>query len=499
MPPSSDRRATCFACLRSKILITFCLLSCRALQQSARREHLVQGEHGPSVSRAPTHRGPVDAERDVAIQSHLASRSAKLEGRFCTYANDGGFNNRLQALQIALLLCQATDRTLIVQPFTTGHNEGLEVEYTYFLEPIVDHPVVLARDLDLALVSTQDIDLHGDDCDVGLSSLTENYANSDAQVLRFPDPWGYWESMFQQSDHEAIRAALEKSIHFSAGVRAGAEGLLQWLPQSWSAAHARLTDRPGLVLLDCEAVGLAVGSPELLFREGLNDAEVTAINDGCALELSDGSLRINDLETGFKTFPTAGVSNVYIATDDPMDARLARIHESLQSRGVRSLSWEDFPAYLRDQAITLANQQKLAFASYAQVEALMREKSNLLKDAGLIEQLDGGLADTITGFQYPNMSAALTRRKPFHRQSLEKLSDKLAKIKRDLPQRDGALISCIEQVLCMEAPTLLPSWPSSWDALVIDKRLQSGRTDAAQLMQLMRNDLMRREACKARS
>eukprot|EP00928_Gymnodinium_smaydae_P095560 TRINITY_DN8245_c0_g1_i1.p2 TRINITY_DN8245_c0_g1~~TRINITY_DN8245_c0_g1_i1.p2 ORF type:complete len:281 (+),score=63.37 TRINITY_DN8245_c0_g1_i1:820-1662(+) len=56
--------------------------------------------------------------------------------------------------------------------------------------------------------------------------------------------------------------------------------------------------------------------------------------------------------------------------------------------------------------------------------------------------------------------------------------------------RDGALISCIEQLICVGAASYLPSWPSCWDETVIKLRWDAGRADAAEQVQQARTLLV---------
>ena len=73
-----------------------------------------------------------DATQNFGWENDLGGSTEIRDASVCGHVADGGFNNRRQALQIALALAVATNRTLVLSSFTLGHNAGPEVPASAF-------------------------------------------------------------------------------------------------------------------------------------------------------------------------------------------------------------------------------------------------------------------------------------------------------------------------------------------------------------------------------
>lgn len=255
--------------------------------------------------------------------------------RVVTYQWSGavGFNNRIGALQIAYLVAHATGRTLVAQPFLTGHfnhssnlgSWGTQVPYTAYLAPIKGALSFTEVPLgDGRTVENLDMDWYGGQ-GLTVADLRARYGGSTASVLNFKFASGWWVRTFDRSQHLALATRLREQIRFAPGVVAGAELLRQHLPPQYGAVHFRLGDRPGESLVDCSKVGKGTAT---------------------------GSWNTEDVY-GVKTWP-AGVDTIYVATNRPQDARVPQLAQEM-ARGGRAMKlWEDFPGAARAEALRLA-------------------------------------------------------------------------------------------------------------------------------------------------
>ena len=250
-----------------------------------------------------------------------------------TYVALGGFGNRLEAIQIALLFALATRRTLVVQPFTSGHDKGRTVPYTAFLETITGLPTRLSTQMESNWsVGMRVLDIGPEHVNKDFMKVASRYESSSVRVIQYGSYYGYWHSMFRDEDHAVIQANLSRHIRLRRNIKDGAALIQTWLGTSYGCVHFRLGDRHGTALLACE--------------------ELNCTNSSCCtteLGLTPKSVHSGGLSTD-------GLSKVYIATNRPNSLRAKNVFQSLRAMGAPALTWEGIPENIRTQALRLAMQ-----------------------------------------------------------------------------------------------------------------------------------------------
>ena len=182
-----------------------------------------------------------------------------MQNHFVSYWSLGGFNNRLQALQIALLLSKLLNRTLIVGPFTLGHDKGRETPYTEFLDPI-EWPTVnwnspeLQGKLELSKSNTANVNFAWRrNCSVPLPHVVSELESlASVQVLHYPYYSGFWRILFSSEYHEVIGHFFDRSLRLKQALYDEAISISGVLQKPYAVIHFRLGDRYGLPLVNCD-------------------------------------------------------------------------------------------------------------------------------------------------------------------------------------------------------------------------------------------------------
>ena len=355
-----------------------------------------------------------------------------MQNHFVSYWSLGGFNNRLQALQIALLLSKLLNRTLIVGPFTLGHDKGRETPYTEFLDPI-EWPTVnwnspeLQGKLELSKSNTANVNFAWRrNCSVPLPHVVSELESlASVQVLHYPYYSGFWRILFSSEYHEVIGHFFDRSLRLKQALYDEAISISGVLQKPYAVIHFRLGDRYGLPLVNCSEFlatpfqSFDFGGFPNWFDPKMPAATWEAVRFGCVKRTTAGS-QVNYVTTEMAAaaWDLASINpkirDVYIATNRPNKSRVQKLKILLQDRNLTPWTWEK----------------------------LLSERKN---------------------------------------QSSKFYSG----------DRDGSIIGVMEQVLAIEAEAFLPAWSSSWDSVVITRRQARGKPQAGSHHELALQSLLR--------
>jgi len=323
---------------------------------------------------------------------------------------DGGFNNRLQATEIALLFGVLLNRTLLMRQFQRGHTGGKKEPYTTYLN-IVGWPAFAnntkRRDA-LKLPVEQDRNCSVDMAKL-LPRLSANPKLHDAKIAIFTNNWGFWQILFRREHHRDIAAFLSRHVQYKQNCVSQVTSLL---PKPFAAVHARFGDRRGFPLFNCSLLGYNFGNGTKKYhsREAFACSRPRRPDPDKARNLTDAFdfLTLPDALAAWNLPPE--VNLVYFATNRPKDPTVKQAKDVLEGRNLSVRFWEDL--------------------------------------------------------------------KPHDSKDFQGV-------------RDGSWISIAEQCIAMEAERFMPSWPSSWDSVVITRRLAAGKPDAEEHHNLMTYHLER--------
>lgn len=363
----------------------------------------------------------LDVPSDSFRQSHVVG-----------YHSNGGSGNRVQSLITSLLVAAVTGRSLLVGPFTSGHNQGRNCPYTSLLT-IRGFPVVTEETFPCEDCTASNLPFGGGACGIDLVETAKTLKSSQDTKLIFPDYWGFYTATFSPGDIPIIAKFVDQHVDFSNEILKATAGIIAGgLPKRFAAIHFRLGDRHGQGLADCAKFGMTMG------LEGpLNDTyeaqcealgEVVSLGNwstgylanfmSCPTFQANGKVMGLSTERVFKDWQLPqGLSHVYLATNEPTDPRVLHLIAQGKDRGLTFIMWGDLDADLL---------------------------SRVLPESGL------------------------------------ECSE----------PRGGTFLSEIEQGISIHAEVFLPAWPSSWDEFVITKRLAKGKPDAPLHAQLMYKSMM---------
>lgn len=261
---------------------------------------------------------------------------------FITYFWDpswaGGFNNRLQALELTLLLAVLLNRTLAIQPFSDAHERGQDVSYTKYLETISAWPVVERVHQELGKIQPLPLD-QKKQCRLDVFELlaTISPAMDNVRTVKYDCGWAWWPEIFASKYHTTIRRFLSRHVRFH---RSLCNGPL--IDGPYAALHARLGDRAGISLVNCSHFGFDFTAPKSWESKGMSAAERESIMFGCVKGRNLRHVDVITIEEAMKawTLPSH-IQTVYIATNRPSSSRISTIKEFLKARSLKPLLWED--------------------------------------------------------------------------------------------------------------------------------------------------------------
>ena len=271
-----------------------------------------------------------------------AFHSSYTQTHFITYRSGEGFNNRLQALEVTFLLAVLLNRTLVIAPFTSGHNSGKLLSYLVFLEEILTWPVIDGARHDIDLGDPVRLDqVNNTHCRVDLLDLRDEIRGSeiaDVRTLRYGYVWGDWMSMFAEKYHTVIRHFLASQLRFSHYLCHG-----PLIPRPYAAMHLRFGDRLGLSLVNCSAFGFQLANSPAFHKPEMTRAWEDGVKFGCVRGSPEKFeiLRSEDAVDAWAVEASRPPRPVYIATNRPKDPRVARVKEKLAARGIEVLSYEN--------------------------------------------------------------------------------------------------------------------------------------------------------------
>mmetsp|Transcript_20785 Transcript_20785/g.48601 ORF Transcript_20785/g.48601 Transcript_20785/m.48601 type:complete len:409 (-) Transcript_20785:140-1366(-) len=300
-----------------------------------------------STSGLHIHQEAMSKADRIDAQLNIEARRVPVDyvkSHFLVYQRGGGLNNRIQALEIGLVLAVLLNRTLVIQTIRTTHGSerGAEVPYTDILEPVIAWPTVqrgvddkLFQDV-MSDTSRQPLPLHpNDNCSVDLWNFVVAFATNESANLRVVEfPWycGFWQFLFHRRYHPAIARFLDAYIRFKAekwSLRSAP------LPSTYALVHFRLGDKPGFPLFNCSEINYT-----LLLGPNLK----------CKKKTSDGSVEhlTTDQAIRFWHIPEQ-IKDVYIATNRPLDARVVDATQFFASQGLTTWLWENISWNWRTQ------------------------------------------------------------------------------------------------------------------------------------------------------
>ena len=280
---------------------------------------------------------------------------------FVTYRNLGGFNNRLEALEMAFLFAVLLNRTLLVHPFSASHtmSGGKVAPEQYFDMKAFQWPIKQWNDVDFAKLQSRSIRLHVGlhPCGMDIDQLCEDMRKTsysdipmilahDSRDGKSPYPW--WPAIFAKQYHQVIRSFFTKYVRFNPSLCDFTRNSLQsqtWLRQPYAAMHFRLGDRPGLQLANCSLFGFRFQGHFRDIKKQMSQAEIEAIRYGCNKpSAEDPKNHVIPLFTedvvGSWHLPE-NIKVLYIATNRPNDLRVKKVKEMFQKRGLTTLTWEN--------------------------------------------------------------------------------------------------------------------------------------------------------------
>lgn len=343
---------------------------------------------------------------------------------FVTYLDNGGFNNRLEGLELAFLLAVLLNRTLVVHNFSAFHeNYGGKVAPEKYLDmQAFQWGVKQWSDVDFASPQKNYTPFTHKNrrCRLDIVQLCEDLRTHYSEIPMIIAHDGntplypYWTALFAKQYHEVIRSFFTEYVRFNPSLCDFTKNSLQsqtWLHQPYAAMHFRLGDRPGLQMANCSLFGFRFQGHLEDIKENMPRAEIEAIRFGCnkpsAKDPKNHVIPLFTEDVVRSWHLPKNIKVVYIATNQPKDTRVKTVQGMFRERGLTTLTWED-------------------------------------------------------------------------------LNQTLA------PARDGTEISIQEQCIAIRSKFFLPSWPSSWDAEVIYRRLDGTNvTDAKIHFELLSDTVSR--------
>ena len=342
---------------------------------------------------------------------------------FVIYRNRGGFNNRLENLELAFLMAVLLNRTLVVHNFSAFHGgaEGEVAPETYLDMQAFQWPVKQWSEVNFATPPRNHSVLTRKyrHCGLDIVQLCEEMRKgkfSEIPMIMAHDGRGiypYWTTLFAKQYHEVIRNFGTEHVRFNPSLCDFTQNSLQsqtWLRQPYAAMHFRLGDRPGLQMANCSLFGFRFQGHLKDINENMSIAEREAIKYGCnkpsAKDPKNHVIPLFTEDVVRSWHLPKNIKVVYIATNEPNDTRVKTVQGMFQERGLTTLTWED-------------------------------------------------------------------------------LNHTLA------PARDGTEISIQEQCIAIRSKFFWPSWPSTWDAEVIYRRLDGTNVDAEIHFELLSDSVSR--------
>jgi len=339
-----------------------------------------------------------------------------------------GFNNCLQALQIALLLSLVTKRTLIVNDFPSSHaaaKTGLlsqRIQAGNLFQ--IQWPIKSVTDVRMGSMSSTLVAIEtSSSCGVDLRNVVRRYRSEPAQVLVYDNSWGFWQRLFKRKDHALISKALSTHLDFLPRFHRAALLLQAWLPRHHAAAHIRLGDIRTFPLVNCSSAATSLHTPglkEMLLRGSSYDKTFfETMSYGLCVRIRPGGcthvVTYEQVLPGFVR--NSSGRSLFISTNQPGAWMIWRVRQILRKLGLRVFTWQHFPKTLRLQALQIAQ-----------------------------------------GRQEGNVTNG---------------------------QEDAFLVSILEQLLCIYADEFLPSYSSSWSEIVVQHRHSQRRKGAAAQSQML--------------
>ena len=302
---------------------------------------------------------------------------------FVTYPNFGGFNNRLEYLELAFLFAVLLNRTLLVKNFSASHQRfGGEVTPEQYLDmKAFQWRIKQWSNVDFAKLQRRTTHLHvgRHRCGVDIVQLCEDMKKtnySDIPMIITYDakaPYPFWPAVFAKPYHQVIRRFFAEYVRFNPSLCDFTQNSLQsqtWLRQPYAAMHFRLGDRPGLQLANCSLFGFRFQGHFEDIKKNMSLAEMEAIRYGCNKpSAEDPKNHVIPLFTedvvGSWHLPK-NIKVLYIATNRPNDTRVKKVRGIFQKRGLTTLTWEDLDQTLaqkRDGSEISIQEQCIAIRS----------------------------------------------------------------------------------------------------------------------------------------